>query len=168
MPGLAREGDSMSFFGADYNKRSIQWCQKNIPNVSFNHNQLATPLVFDENTFDLIYGISIFTHLPLDSHYQWYRELIRILKPGGILFLTVSSDGFQGKMTDTEKSEYDRGNLVVRAKTRVGHRIYVAFQLSSFMRSLFEGQQILEHFERGVENGKPQQDKWLIKRVTIQ
>ena len=89
-------GNNCSYFGTDYNAESIAWCSKNIQNVAFNHNQLNASLPYPDNSFDVIYGISIFTHLSENLHYDWTEELFRVLKPSGILFLTTQGDPFTG------------------------------------------------------------------------
>jgi ubiquinone/menaquinone biosynthesis C-methylase UbiE len=40
----------------------------------------------------LIIGISIFTHLKEDIQFKWLKELYRIARPGGNVFVTVNSD----------------------------------------------------------------------------
>src|SRR5690554_2808438 len=61
------------FYGTDYNKASIDWCSKNLPGISFNQNSLKAELPYDDASFDIIYGISIFTHLSEQLHTDWYR-----------------------------------------------------------------------------------------------
>jgi hypothetical protein len=43
----------------------------------------------DSNTFDMVYAISVFTHLPEDMQFAWLDELERVAKPGGLLLLSV-------------------------------------------------------------------------------
>src|SRR5258708_24375889 len=50
-------------YGSDYNKETINWCTNNIPRVSFSLNKLNPPLDYEDNKFDFIYSISVFTHL---------------------------------------------------------------------------------------------------------
>lgn len=50
-------------YGTDYNKESIAWCKKNLPGIHFNVNTIDAVLPYQNNFFDVIYGISIFTHL---------------------------------------------------------------------------------------------------------
>lgn len=154
---------SCQFYGTDYNKSYIKWCKKNIAGVTFSSNQLTPPLQYEANTFDIIYGISIFTHLSEEMHFAWFDELIRVLKPGGILFITLQGNVFRDKLSREEKKKFDNGSLVIKAKTKEGHRTFSAFQPASFVRKLAKSNEILEHVEGIVNNGKPQQDTWVIK-----
>jgi ubiquinone/menaquinone biosynthesis C-methylase UbiE len=43
---------------------------------------------------DLIYAISVFTHLPENMQFAWLEELRRVAKPGAILLLTVHGENY--------------------------------------------------------------------------
>lgn len=161
LPGLLN--DTCKIYGTDYNPTTINWCRKSIPGVNFNLNLIQPPLPYVNNSFDFIYGISIFTHLTEELHGQWFDELVRISKPGGIIFLTLQGNAFKAKLTESENESFDKGNLIIRGKTRVGHRTYSAYQPPSYVHKLFEGHTILEHHPGDISKGKPQQDIWLIK-----
>lgn len=45
---------------------------------------------FADNTFDAVYAVSVWTHLPFERQWPWLREINRILKPGGIALITTS------------------------------------------------------------------------------
>ena len=155
--------ESCQFYGTDYNKSYIKWCKQNIQKVSFSSNQLTPPLNYNENTFDIIYGISIFTHLSEKMHFAWINELIRVLKPSGIIFLTLQGNIYRNKLTKEEKRNFDNGKLIVKSNTKEGHRTYSAFQPAIFVEKLIRGSEILEHIEGEIVNGKPQQDIWIIR-----
>ena len=158
-------GDSCEYYGTDYNKTTIEWCSQNLKGIHFNQNTLEANLPYADDFFDVIYGISIFTHLSEHLHYDWYNELKRILKPNGIMFLTTQGDNFKVKLTNSELLEYEKGLLIVRGKVKEGHRTYSAFHPKEFMSDLFENVQILEHIELPYEKGKlPPQDIWIIKK----
>jgi SAM-dependent methyltransferase len=161
MPELLDKG--CEIYGSDYNLKSINWCKSNLPGISFNHNTLDAKLPYKKDFFDIIFGISIFTHLSEEMHYKWFNELYRILKPGGILFLTTHGDIFKEKLTKQEKNVFEQNKLVVRGKVKEGHRTFTAYHPTEFMKELFGKMEIIEHVA-GASNGKPQQDIWIVRK----
>lgn len=157
-------GPNCSFFGTDYNSKSIKWCSKNIPNINFSKNNLLPPLNFENNQFDIIYGISIFTHLSKDNHHSWINELHRVLKKGGILLLTSAGNSFRSKLTTKEKLRFDNGELIVRARAKEGHRTFTTFHPVSFMQILFTDFEILKHIEIKPSGRNIPQDIWILKK----
>jgi len=153
------------YFGTDYNKEYVNWCTKNIPEADFSINGMKPPLNYPDGFFDIAYGISIFTHLSEEMHYQWFEELMRILKPGGILFLTLHGAAFYGRLSEPERKQFDEGHLVIKGNTKEGHRTYGAFHPETFTRKLVGENVVLEHSEGNNESGKPQQDIWVIKKI---
>lgn len=158
-------GNDCEYYGTDYNKKSIDWCSKNLAEIQLNYNSLTAQLPYDDNFMDVIYGISIFTHLSEQLHYDWYNELYRILIPNGIMFLTTQGDNFKVKLTDFELSKYNENQLIVRGNVKEGHRTYSTFHPQGFMRKLFSNVEILEHIETKPEKGKwLPQDIWILKK----
>lgn len=79
-------------FGTDIDGESIDWCQSKLGHMAtFTVNGFWPPLPFADGFFDVIYSISVFTHLPEDMQTAWLAELRRVAKPGGLLLLTVHS-----------------------------------------------------------------------------
>lgn len=158
-------GNGCEYYGTDYNSKTIDWCSKNIQNIHFNNNTLEAKLPYPDNFFDAIYGISIFTHLSEQLHYSWYNELVRVLKPNGILFLTTQGDNFIVKLTDNELGDYNQGKLIVRGKVKEGHRTFSAFHPKGFMLKLFSDTEIMEHVVPAPEKNKGlPQDIWIVKK----
>ena len=54
-------------YGADINNEMIAWNHQNIKGVHFSNISFQTPSTYPENYFDLIYGISVFTHIPIKT-----------------------------------------------------------------------------------------------------
>lgn len=158
-------GTTCEYFATDYNSKSIKWCSDNLPGIQFNLNALEARLPYANDFFDVIYGISIFTHLSEQMHFDWIKELYRILKPGGILFITTQSDNYIFKLTAEELERYQKGGLVVRGNVKEGHRTYSAFQPAAFMQNLVQNCQIEEHVTPKPEAGKGiPQDIWIVRK----
>ena len=157
-------GHNCSYYGTDYNARSIKWCFENLKEINFNKNTLEAKLPYDDNFFDVIYGLSIVTHLSEEMHKKWYAELYRVLKPQGIMLLTTQGDTYKPKMTPLELDQYNKGQLVVRGKVKEGHRIFSAFQPKKFMESLFANATVLDHIELTPVGKWYPQDKWIIRK----
>lgn len=156
------------FYGSDYNSDYVHWCQANLPGISFSKNGTNPPLDFPDNRFDVIYGISILTHLSEENHEAWLRELIRVLKPGGILLLTTHGDITRENLTATELTQYDAGKLVVRGGVKEGHRMFTAYQPPSFMKSLvaqIPGASVRHHQPGQKQAWGFEQDTWFFSKA---
>ncbi len=70
--------------GFDYNPNAIRWGKGHIDDVQFHTNGLAPPLSAGDASFDVLYALSVFTHLSEEAHTAWIGEVRRELTPGGI------------------------------------------------------------------------------------
>src|SRR5439155_14229287 len=75
--------------GSDVSDAAIEWCRANLGFGRFEVNGPAPPLVFEDESFDLVYALSVFTHLTDDLQLAWRDELRRVLRPDGRLLLTT-------------------------------------------------------------------------------
>jgi SAM-dependent methyltransferase len=80
-------------FGVDVDSANVDWCNANVPWLSAKHIALSPPIPYEDNSFELVIGISIFTHLRESSQFEWLSEIHRILRPGGLAVVTVMRDG---------------------------------------------------------------------------
>ncbi|MGE0636644.1 MAG: methyltransferase domain-containing protein [Bacteroidia bacterium] len=79
--------------GSDIDEEAIEYCKKAYSSFGdFQVNPHNPPSLFADNSFDFIYGISVFTHLPEEMQFNWLRDLKRISKKGAYLFLTVENE----------------------------------------------------------------------------
>jgi len=82
-----REAEKGEFWGCDIHYQSIAWVSEHLSNFHVFQNKEIPQLPVESNYFDLIYVISVFTHLT-STWKSWLGELRRVLKPGGILVIT--------------------------------------------------------------------------------
>jgi SAM-dependent methyltransferase len=77
--------------GCDIDGDNIRWCSDHLRG-RFIASSLQPPLPFADGEFDLIYGISVFTHLRESLQDRWLDELRRVVRPGGIELTTVHGE----------------------------------------------------------------------------
>jgi SAM-dependent methyltransferase len=104
-------------WGSDISAPCIDWDLRHLsPPVEFVLHSEVPPLPFPDGTFDLIYAMSVFTHI--SEHWaSWLLELDRILAPGGRLMVTFMGEGMCRAVTGEEWDE-----------ARVGMNVYEAGQ----------------------------------------
>jgi ubiquinone/menaquinone biosynthesis C-methylase UbiE len=81
----------VSVVAADVDRHSIAWLSEANDNIETAVLTPGEPLPFEDNTFDAIYGISVLTHIPPDFQPYYLGELKRVVKPNGVVILTVKS-----------------------------------------------------------------------------
>jgi SAM-dependent methyltransferase len=84
-----RHASQIRCVGIDVDAVMIEWCRANFPFGEFHVNREQPPTDLPSSTFGLIYGISVFTHLSEANHFDWLAELGRLVRPSGLLVLTV-------------------------------------------------------------------------------
>jgi SAM-dependent methyltransferase len=88
-----REAGEATFIGCDVDEQSIAWDQANLsPPFRFFKSELMPPLAVDSKSLDLIWAMSVFTHIG-DSWSSWLLEMHRLLAPGGLLIASYLGEG---------------------------------------------------------------------------
>ena len=161
LPALLNES---TIIGSDFNSESIDWCSKHLLDVTFVKNELAPPLPFEKNLFDFIYAISVFTHLSESSCHQWIDELVRIIKPNGILMIWTNGDVISKFMLSEEKQRYSEGEFVVRDRFQEGKKMFLSFHPPKWVRkNLLSRFDILKHYPGGFTGSS--QDVWVVRKA---
>lgn len=151
--------------GCDTNPVAVDWCDENLPFGRFAVNALESPLEYDAASFDLVYALSVFTHLPRDLQSWWMGELRRVLKPGGVLVVSLHGDAMLGHLNRAERADYRAGRLVVRAGELAGTNHCAAFHPPAFVRGvLAAGFEVLGMAPEGA-TGNPPQDAWVLRKT---
>jgi SAM-dependent methyltransferase len=89
---LMARGAGAQLSGSDIDAPAVEWVDANLEGVTARVNDWLPPLPFDDASFDLVIGFSVFTHLDENYQDQWLSELQRVIKPGGLAMLTMHGD----------------------------------------------------------------------------
>src|SRR5205823_11780174 len=79
-----------SYYACDVDDSAVAFVQKKYPQVQATVNSFRPPLKFEKAFFDMVYSVSIFSHLTIEDAAAWLRELARITKSGGLCLLTTA------------------------------------------------------------------------------
>ena len=93
-----------SLTGIDIDPDNVEWCASHLVGT-FVPCRMAPPLPFEDGGFDLIYGVSVFTHLREAMQFRWLEELSRIMARGA---LSIDDDSWA-----------DRNRLLPQPSARV-------------------------------------------------
>jgi len=78
--------------GGDINRLHVEWCNTYLPEpVLVFQNHAIPSLPLDANSIDVATAFSVFTHIEAFET-SWLMELRRILRPGGIAWITVHTE----------------------------------------------------------------------------
>ena len=146
--------------GADYNPYLVRWCRHNLPFADFQRVGDLKPLQYEDETFDLIYAYSVFTHLDLVSERFWIEELQRLLRPGGIMYLTLRGQRYAEVLTPEERERFDAGEMVVQEEKVSGSNACLAHHPESYVREqLAPGLEVVDYVPSDEAGEKA--DPWL-------
>lgn len=146
--------------GCDVDPRLIAWCQGHLPFMRAVTNELEPPAPYEDNSFDLIYAFSVFTHLPENLQHTWLRDLERMLRPGGWLLLTTHGERLLDRLSPRERERFGAGELVVQRAGAAGTNACTAFHPRGWVRDRLLADWELVRFE------EPQyfQDSYLARK----
>lgn len=78
--------------GVDIDGDAVGWAAGHLPFAQWHVGPHEPPLAFPDEHFDLVVNHSVFTHLDERMQDLWLAELRRVVRPGGILLLTVHGE----------------------------------------------------------------------------
>jgi SAM-dependent methyltransferase len=104
-----REIAGLRLVGADINEELILWAQRHLDDIEFHHTETTPPLRFEDSSFDVIWSQSPFAHIPLDQQAAWLQELRRVLRPEGMLMVTLAGEGqARHQLTPDQQQQLER------------------------------------------------------------
>jgi ubiquinone/menaquinone biosynthesis C-methylase UbiE len=144
--------------GVEIVKKAVDWCSNEItphfPNFRFHHADVSNPyarsengqsassylLPFEDNTYDVVYLTSVFTHMRPGEIRAYLNEISRVLKPQGKCFITyyLINNFVEEQIASkraTQYFRYDFGDFLSTHKRTPEHAISVS---ESLIRRFYE------------------------------
>ena len=97
--------------GIDTLPVAIELCKRTNPLSQFQLIEAMPPTAFPNDTFDLIYLYSVFSHLSEEAHDRWLTEFHRILKPGGVLAATTWDRDYIERCEQARRKAHDANSV---------------------------------------------------------
>lgn len=153
-------------YGADIDHTSINWCRQHIASVYFDCiENLYLP--YPSNYFNLVYGISVFTHIPYSETTHWLEELDRVLMPNGIAIISTHGSNYTHQLNSTQAQQLKKDGGFTTHFNQKGHRLMTTYHEANVFTQLIQERFIISQFWAG--NLYPEkmggQDCWVIKKI---
>jgi SAM-dependent methyltransferase len=89
LPHMAAHAPEARLHGCDVDADAIAWAARHLPGIEWRTSPFRPPLPCPDAAFDLVYSVSVFSHLDEPLQDAWLAEVRRVLAPGGWALLTV-------------------------------------------------------------------------------
>jgi len=117
------EAEVAEIHGCEIDAPSVAWLEANLaPPFLVFRNEEAPPLPLESGSFDLIWAISVYTHLT-DRWADWLVEHHRLLRDGGLLIATILGPDLADQLHPAvpDPRHPDRGTPADRVGMNVVH-----------------------------------------------
>lgn len=114
---LSKQNKQAHYDGVDIDEAAINWCNNNILSADFFNNEFLPPLPFDDDKFDLVYAVSVFSHIDEEAHLLWLKEIQRIVRPGGYFVVSYHGRHSQEILTLKEKNTIEEHGFLFKVES---------------------------------------------------
>lgn len=88
---MTRRSPVLDFHGCDINPQLLAWSRAHLPG-RYDLTRLEPPLPYAGDRFDLVYALSVFTHLHQPQARAWLAELARVTRRDGLAILSYHDE----------------------------------------------------------------------------
>jgi SAM-dependent methyltransferase len=86
---LAAAYSDVEWHGCDPLAEAVEWAQANLPDIAFIRSPERPPLDYENDSLDLVFAISVWSHFGENAALSWLAEMRRVLRRSGRLILTT-------------------------------------------------------------------------------
>jgi SAM-dependent methyltransferase len=141
-----------SVAAVDYNPYLLAWTKANLSFARFAVCGSRPPLPEPDDQFDVVYAVDVFSHLEESAQVPWFDELARVLRPGGLMMISLHGASWTDNLPLTLRRTFADGRLAVLRPTLSGTNGCAAYHPRAYVERVF-GQHLplVEHAEHGAE-----------------
>ena len=151
----------------DINREMIAWDNKNLPGIQFSAIEGVPPTAYHDKLFDLVFAISVLTHIQGDEQVNWIREIHRVMVTDGVFLFTTHGEKFIGQLSVRERKEMNESGYFTRSFKHKGHRMMTTYNDAGKFKALISPLfQVLEFHDGKKDMAKTGgQDLWIVRRI---
>jgi SAM-dependent methyltransferase len=131
LPHIATLAHAARCVGCDVDPAAISWDRRHRPELTWERTGFDPPLPFAAAEFELVYSISVFSHLDEHLSDAWAAEVERVLEPGGVALLSVhGAYAFEQFRTGAVSTAWCRRGAFDRGPLESGEFVFVPYRRS--------------------------------------
>jgi SAM-dependent methyltransferase len=122
--------------GCDINPKMVDWCNETLTFAEVTRNELAPPFPYPDSSVDLVYALSVITHLPEQLQHAWIADCFRVLEPKGYLMFSTLGEHYLSlkRLTEDERRAFSNGEVVVLYEDSPGTSLCSAYHPPAYVR----------------------------------
>ncbi|MHA7872379.1 MAG: class I SAM-dependent methyltransferase [Hyphococcus sp.] len=142
-----------ALYGVDLDRALAGWCADNLPGA-YSQNDLRPPLDFPDAYFDIVYLLSVFTHLRIPTQREWLAEFARVIRPGGLALVSFHDEKRQ-RFPDTPgaRGALEKNGYYIYNDLAEGSNLISTYQTAAFSEKLFAAYFDVVRIVPGDESG---------------
>lgn len=165
---LAPWAAQVELHGCDAQGRLARWSARHLSFAHVVRNRPAPPLPYPDAHFGFAWAFSVFTHLPEPLERAWLAELARVLRPGGLLLLSLHGAENAAALGTAERAAFERGERITVGARHPGSNACNAFHPERYVRDVLARGWRLVEWRPSAARGNPPQDLVLLARPADQ
>jgi SAM-dependent methyltransferase len=141
-----------SVVAVDYNPYLLAWTKANLRFARFAVCGPRPPLPESDDQFDVVYAVDVFSHLEDSAQVPWFDELARVLRPGGLMVITLHGASRTENLSMALRQTFSEGRLAVLRPALSGTNGCAAYHPRAYVERVF-GQRmpLVEHAEQAAQ-----------------
>jgi SAM-dependent methyltransferase len=141
-----------SVVAVDYNPYLLAWAEANLRFARFVVCGSRPPLREPNDMFDVVYAVDVFSHLDDSAQAPWFDELARVLRPGGLMVITLHGASRTENLSMQLRRTFGDGRLAVLRPALSGTNGCAAYHPRAYVERVFAQRlPLVEHAEQAAQ-----------------